>query len=667
MSAMNTNNQEDLPPSNTANFARDDPEAFVASANHLVVHMGGSRNTSPPTSSGTSSSGPSTSTTFPSTQASNNATLPHASPGGINRQSTSHIGLLLDQPPQNRAILDEDAELDLEVELILSSGSKKGPIQSFYHPSLWPQASKSALPTSSMNQQQHSVYRPEFAQYPNHSSCQPSRHPQPHTSAALPPFSVYLPNVAQCSTDYPSRQPQPATHSSLPQSSGDQFRGHISAFWEWAKVKTFEEAMEDIEKNQKNKVVGRELTKEEKLWNKAVLHTLENKEIYFNRHLAGKPPNWDRYLFPSSLFNPFGEHAKMPQVVTKPPRPYNVFKRAQKLVGADKFPGNKETRKQCEEWAKMLKREHNLQIGLGFIVPRQMRVMKKRQVKGAVQMDYGLEDMDFDNDDELSRKIVGMAGSYGDNNNDNNGEFDLPLLESRMLPANGQAIQPNEAPVDRTAAIYAELAALEAQEKADDAETTRLLVENNDASRRKKEIEEKAVNEEKSRQERLKEGYKESERKGTKRKLETAEKDKESLGKCTPFEEERAKTVEILKREKIQTPPAPVPAIISRQDAYQLAEKMKHEIAGLPDLSPWLFHTSSICSVPQIKVQVTTAPDVYDTYVKTQNKKTTWEELSNRRKGQWMYNSQRIKAFQETEVKAGLICVIPKEIFEKEI
>ncbi|EGT37425.1 hypothetical protein CAEBREN_08647 [Caenorhabditis brenneri] len=244
-----------------------------------------------------------------------------------------------------------------------------------------------------------------------------------------------------------------------------------------------------------------------------------------------------------------------------------------------------------------------------------------------------------------------------------------------MLPANqnsssdfngdGQASQPNQDLTTAMEKINAELAELDAQEKADDAATTRLIVENNDLSRRHKEMKEKAVNEEKSRQERMKDGYKESERKGTKRKLETAEKDKESLVKCTPTEEGKAEmAAKILKRKEIRD--APVPATISRQDANQLAEKMKHAIAGLPELSPWLFTLNSTCGVPQVKVQATTAPEVYDTYVKTQNKKTTWEELSNRRKGQWMYNSQRIKAFQETEVKAGLICVIPKDIFEKE-
>ncbi|EGT37478.1 hypothetical protein CAEBREN_07746 [Caenorhabditis brenneri] len=446
----------DLPPRNTANPARDHLEAFVDDTPA----------SSPPNSSGTSSSGMSFSTSSSIPLAANNAVLPKVSSSGIFRQSTAHIGPLLDEPPQNRAILDEDAELDLEVELILSNVSKKDcPIQASSRTSHWPQPFTSALPTSTVNQQQHSDYRPEFAQYPSRSSCQPFSHPQSHPSLAPPPFSgaqqqqsayclntsqypsqpsyapscqpqphtstaqlpffadqhehpVHRPNLSQCSTDHSSCQPQPATHPALPQSSGGQYQTHSTDFWEWAKVKTFEEAMEDIEKNQRNKVEERELTKEEKLWNKAVLHTLENKEIYFNRHLAGKPLNLDRYLFPSSLFNPFGENAKMPQVVTKPPRLINVFKRAQKLVGADKFPSNKDTRQQCEKWAKMMKTEHNLQIGLGFIVPRQMRAMKKRQADGAVQMDYGLEDMD--SDDEPPRKIVRMAGNYGDDNNDNN-------------------------------------------------------------------------------------------------------------------------------------------------------------------------------------------------------------------------------------------------------
>ncbi|EGT39347.1 hypothetical protein CAEBREN_05198 [Caenorhabditis brenneri] len=97
--------------------------------------------------------------------------------------------------------------------------------------------------------------------------------------------------------------------------------------------------------------------------------------------------------------------------------------------------------------------------------------------------------------------------------------------------------------------IYAELVALDAQEKPADAETTRLLVENNDKSTRNKEMVGKAVNGEKRRQERMQEGYKES-----------------------------------------------------------------------TNLSLWLFNTTKTCSVPQLKIEATTATEVYDTYIKAQNK-----------------------------------------------
>ena len=48
----------------------------------------------------------------------------------------------------------------------------------------------------------------------------------------------------------------------------------------------------------------------------------------------------------------------------------------------------------------------------------------------------------------------------------------------------------------------------------------------------------------------MKEGYKESTSKGTKRKLEKAEQVKETLGRCTPHEHGVCKMMPILKRKK---------------------------------------------------------------------------------------------------------------------
>ncbi|CAL2052351.1 unnamed protein product [Caenorhabditis brenneri] len=179
------------------------------------------------------------------------------------------------------------------------------------------------------------------------------------------------------------------------------------------------------------------------------------------------------------------------------------------------------------------------------------------------------------------------------------GHRPLPYANSDTTPkpqVEGNRIDPMEN-------IYAELVALDAEKKTADADTPKLLVENNDESRRIKEMVEKAVNREESRQERMREEYKESTSKGTKRKLEKEGKVEGTLRRCTPYETGKCKMMRILKRKK------------------------NH-------LFPWLFNINQTCSVPQLKIEATTATEVYDTYIKAHNKKRTWEQLRCREKGQ---------------------------------